>query len=309
MTNNRLILLLCVSILTFYTNADDSIHDADNDEVIVVLGKVPRPLSDVVGSATIISSEAMDAELVHNLSDLVRYQSGISIENAGTRFGQAGFSIRGISGNRVITEIDGIPVSDQFDVGSYSNSGRNFVDTDLIQQVEILRGPASSIYGSDAIGGVGFVTEIAEAALPLKWMGNIAYTVATLLKLVSLKSQKFTIELDGELLERDGVLVEIANSTFTGTTFYIAPEAEIDDGYLDVIILNKISRLKILRLFSSIYDGTHINYDEIEYIKAKNIKVTETNPGKLIPDGEIMGSTPITVECLQQDVEFLWERP
>jgi len=159
------------------------------------------------------------------------------------------------------------------------------------------------------IVGMGFVTEIAEAALPLKWMGNIAYTVATLLKLVSLKSQKFTIELDGELLERDGVLVEIANSTFTGTTFYIAPEAEIDDGYLDVIILNKISRLKILRLFSSIYDGTHINYDEIEYIKAKNIKVTETNPGKLIPDGEIMGSTPITVECLQQDVEFLWERP
>jgi len=61
MTNNRLILLLCVSILTFYTNADDSIHDADNDEVIVVLGKVPRPLSDVVGSATIISSEAMDS--------------------------------------------------------------------------------------------------------------------------------------------------------------------------------------------------------------------------------------------------------
>jgi len=159
------------------------------------------------------------------------------------------------------------------------------------------------------IVGMGFVTEIAEAALPLKWMGNIAYTVATLLKLVSLKSQKFTIELDGELLERDGVLVEIANITFTGTTFYIAPEAEIDDGYLDVIILNKISRLKILKLFTSIYDGTHINYDEIEYIKAKNIKVTETNPGKLIPDGEIMGSTPITVECLQQDVEFLWERP
>ncbi len=159
------------------------------------------------------------------------------------------------------------------------------------------------------IVGMGFITEIAEASVPLKWMGNTAYTVATLLKLISLKSQKFTIELDGEILERDGVFVEIANSTFTGTTFYIAPEAKIDDGFLDVIILNKISRLKILRLFTSIYDGTHINYDEIEYIKAKNIKVTETNPGKLIPDGEIMGSTPITVECLQQDVEFLWEHP
>ncbi|MCP4274694.1 MAG: TonB-dependent hemoglobin/transferrin/lactoferrin family receptor [Gammaproteobacteria bacterium] len=160
MFNIRLILLLYVSILTFTINADDIISDANDDEVIVVLGKVPRPLSDVVGSATIIGSQAIDAQLVHNISDLVRYQSGISIENSGTRFGQAGFSIRGISGNRVITEIDGIPVSDQFDVGSYSNSGRNFVDTDLIQQVEILRGPASSIYGSDAIGGVvSFITK------------------------------------------------------------------------------------------------------------------------------------------------------
>ncbi len=160
MFNYRLILLISVSILTFTINADDIIHDVNDDEVIVVLGKVPRPLSDVVGSATIISREAIDTQLVHSISDLVRYQSGISIENSGTRFGQSGFSIRGISGNRVITEIDGIPVSDQFDVGSYSNSGRNFVDTDLIQQVEILRGPASSIYGSDAIGGVvSFITK------------------------------------------------------------------------------------------------------------------------------------------------------
>ena len=156
------------------------------------------------------------------------------------------------------------------------------------------------------IVGMGFVTEIAEASVPLKWMGNTAYTVATLLKMISLKSQKMTIELDGEILERDGVFVEVANSTFTGTTFYIAPEAKLDDGLLDVIILNKISRLKLLKLFTSIYDGTHINYPEVEYIKAKTIKVTEEKPGKLIPDGEILGSTPIEIECLQQDIEFLW---
>ena len=157
------------------------------------------------------------------------------------------------------------------------------------------------------IVGMGFVTEIAELSVPLKWMGNTAYTVATLLKLISLKSQKITIELDGKVLERDGVFVEVANSTFTGTTFYIAPEAEIDDGYLDVIIINKIPRLKLLKLFNNIYDGTHIHAPEIEYIKAKKIKVTEENPGRLIPDGEILGSTPIEIECLHRDVELLWK--
>jgi len=156
------------------------------------------------------------------------------------------------------------------------------------------------------IVGMGFVTEIAEASVPLKWMGNTAYTVATLLKLVSLKSQKITIELDGKIMQRDGVFVEVANSTYTGTSFYIAPEAEIDDGLLDVIILNKISRLRLLRLFTSIFDGTHINYPEIEYIKAKKIKVIEEKSGRLIPDGEILGSTPIEIECLHQEIEFLW---
>ena len=156
------------------------------------------------------------------------------------------------------------------------------------------------------IVGMGFVTEIAEASVPLKWMGNTSYTVATLLKMIFLKSQKMTLEIDGECLERDGVFVEVANSQYTGTTFFIAPEAEIDDGKLDIIILNKISRLRLLRLFTSIFDGTHINYPEVEYIKAKSVKVIEENPGKLLPDGEILGTTPIEVECLHKDIQFLW---
>ncbi|MCF6193316.1 MAG: TonB-dependent receptor plug domain-containing protein, partial [Kangiellaceae bacterium] len=130
------------------------LSDDSSGEIMVILGKVPRPINDVFGAASVISREALDKELVHDIADLVRFEVGISIESAGTRFGLSGFKIRGIGGNRVAIEIDGIPVSDQFDIGSFSNSGRNFIDIDLVQQVEILRGPASSVYGSNAIGGV-----------------------------------------------------------------------------------------------------------------------------------------------------------
>ena len=130
------------------------VKETKEGETIVILGKVPRPIEDVFGAASVISRETIDKQLVHDISDLIRYQAGISVENNGTRFGYSGFNIRGIGGNRVATEIDGIPVADQFGIGSYSNSGRNFIDVDLIQQVEILRGPASSTYGSNAIGGV-----------------------------------------------------------------------------------------------------------------------------------------------------------
>ena len=157
------------------------------------------------------------------------------------------------------------------------------------------------------IVGMGFVTKVAEASIPLKWMGNSAYTLATLLKLVNLKSHPTKIEIDGNTIERDAVFVMVANSTFTGTSFFIAPKAKLDDGLLDVVILNKISRLRLLRLFTSIYDGSHINYPEIEYIQAQKVKVIDNTGGKLIPDGEILGSTPVELECLPEKIQFLWD--
>jgi hemoglobin/transferrin/lactoferrin receptor protein len=137
-------------------NNNDVIHQGIDEkiEVLVVIGKTPRKIQDVVGAVSVINSDTIDKQLVHDIADLVRYEAGINVINSGSRFGDSNIAIRGISGNRIATEIDGVPVAEQFNVGSYSNSGRNMIDPDLIKQVEILRGPASSIYGSDAIGGV-----------------------------------------------------------------------------------------------------------------------------------------------------------
>ncbi|MDX2370483.1 MAG: TonB-dependent hemoglobin/transferrin/lactoferrin family receptor [Colwellia sp.] len=142
--------------------AEDDIHQGidENIETLVVIGKTPRKVQDVVGAISVINSELIDKQLVHDIADLLRYEVGINVVNSGSRFGNSSIAIRGISGNRIATEIDGVPVADQFNIGSYSNSGRNYIDPDLIKQVEILRGPASSTYGSDAIGGVvSFITK------------------------------------------------------------------------------------------------------------------------------------------------------
>ncbi|MBV1910513.1 MAG: diacylglycerol kinase family lipid kinase [Kangiellaceae bacterium] len=156
------------------------------------------------------------------------------------------------------------------------------------------------------IVGMGFVSEVAQAAIPLKWMGNASYTAATLQKLINLKAQPITLEVDGKTLERQGVFVEVANSTYTGTSFFMAPKAKLDDGLLDVVLLKEISRLRLLKLFTSIYDGSHIEYPEIEYIQAKKIKIIESHPSTLIPDGEIMGQTPAEFECIGGAIEFFW---
>lgn len=156
--------------------------------------------------------------------------------------------------------------------------------------------------------GTGFISQVGQLAMPLKWMGNAAYTVATLIKLITLKAQSVALVIDGEKSERESVFVEISNSRYTGTTFLIAPKAKLDDGKLDIVILNKISRLRLIRLFSTIYDGSHVDYPEIEYIQARKIALKESVPHGLIPDGEMIGKTPVSVECLKQDLAFLWPK-
>lgn len=108
------------------------------------------------GTASVIGRREMDLRLDTSIRDLVRYEPGVSAIGTAGRFGLDSFNIRGLSGNRTYMEIDGIPVADSFGAnvaGSGFRAGRNFVDLATIQQVEIIRGPASALYPSNALGG------------------------------------------------------------------------------------------------------------------------------------------------------------
>ena len=96
----------------------------------------------------------MNNSLATSIADVFQYIPGVDYEAAGTRFGTEGINIRGIGGNRVAILVDGVPLSDQFDSGSFSNATRDFIDAGLVQSIEVLHGPASALYGSSAIGGV-----------------------------------------------------------------------------------------------------------------------------------------------------------
>ncbi|MGE3665236.1 MAG: TonB-dependent hemoglobin/transferrin/lactoferrin family receptor [Steroidobacteraceae bacterium] len=122
--------------------------------VTITATRIPTRIMDVPATVTVKDTEAMDREVVFGLEDLVRYEPGVSMRNDGGRFGASGPSIRGIGGNRVLMEVDGVRLPDAFSIGSFANAGRDVLDTDLLKRVEIVRGSASSLYGSDAIGGV-----------------------------------------------------------------------------------------------------------------------------------------------------------
>ncbi|MGN8346060.1 TonB-dependent receptor [Pseudomonas sp. SMV71] len=112
-----------------------------------------QDITEVPSTVTVHERQALDRNNVNTLKDLVRYEPGVSVGGAGQRGGISGYNIRGIDGNRILTQIDGVEVPGGFFNGPYAKTQRNYVDPEIIKRVEILRGPASVLYGSNAIGG------------------------------------------------------------------------------------------------------------------------------------------------------------
>jgi hemoglobin/transferrin/lactoferrin receptor protein len=141
---------------------DSSIFD-ELDRIVVTATMTERAQKDVASEVSIIDALQIDQRQMQDLADLVRYEPGVSVTGSavgGGRFGIGGISIRGLGGDRVRIELDGIPVPDAFAIGSFSSAGRDVVDVDVLKRVEIVRGAASSLYGSDALGGVvSYVTK------------------------------------------------------------------------------------------------------------------------------------------------------
>src|SRR5210317_913729 len=134
--------------------AADLPDDEPIEQIVVVAHKDKRSIREVAANVTVVSRSELNAELATSIGDVFRYVPGVDYEAAGTRFGTEGINIRGVGGNRVAILVDGVPLSDQFDTGSFSNATRDFIDAGLIQDIEVLHGPASALYGSSAIGGV-----------------------------------------------------------------------------------------------------------------------------------------------------------
>jgi len=132
---------------------------AEFDRVVVTATRTARAIDDVPNTVDVINRERMDELLVRDLKDLFRYEPGVTVTSSYGRFGIGDIRIRGLGGNRVRILTDGVPVSDAFEIGNFSNANRNFVDLDTLKRVEVVRGPSSALYGSDALGGVvSFVT-------------------------------------------------------------------------------------------------------------------------------------------------------
>ncbi|QGZ65430.1 TonB-dependent hemoglobin/transferrin/lactoferrin family receptor [Paraburkholderia acidisoli] len=127
-------------------------------------------LNRTAATVSVITSDDIDENNAKDIKDALKYEPGVEVRRSayrpagitGTsgRGGNEGINIRGLEGNQVLLLEDGVPLPQSFAFGSGSAGRADYLNTDLYQRIEILRGPTSALYGSDGLtGAVNFITK------------------------------------------------------------------------------------------------------------------------------------------------------
>lgn len=153
------------------------------------------------------------------------------------------------------------------------------------------------------IAGIGFVRDVGRTAAKLKFSGKMAYTLATLWRCLNLRSHTLEVVADGRDISMESLFMEVSNSRYTGSSFLIAPGARVDDGELDLVMVRKLPRLRLLRLFPTIYSGKHVLHEEVTVIRAREIRIRAPANLEFMVDGEFKGVTPARITCLPGAIE------
>jgi len=159
--------------------------------------------------------------------------------------------------------------------------------------------------------GIGIDGEIGElkARAPKIFHGYYAYLYATFPAILFFKPKKVKINLDGKIISETVSLVTIGNGKFSGGAFQLTPDAEIDDGFLDVCVVRHTSKLKMLRDFPGVISGQHIFLPYVKMFKAKTVEVSSKNAMTAHLDGEIMKSDNFNIKIIPKKLNVLVKKP
>ena len=143
------------------------------------------------------------------------------------------------------------------------------------------------------IASVGFDSEANRIANEARLVtGNAVYLYALLRTLATWKPATFTVTVDGERHLMSGYTVGVGNSSTYGGGMHILPQAELDDGRLDVMLAKQAPKLRSAWDVPKLFKGTHTNLDYMEFLRGEEIEVSSDRPFVIYADGDPIGATP-----------------
>ncbi len=142
--------------------------------------------------------------------------------------------------------------------------------------------------------GVGFDAAVVKETerLPKLFGGTIPYVAGMLRALLSYKNKSITLKVGDEEESHRVLNVAVANGNYMGGGMRVAPDAELDDRLLDVIVVGDFGKLELLKEFPKVYKGTHVNLSKVSVKKAASVSIESAEPMLVYADGELLGECP-----------------
>ena len=138
-------------------------------------------------------------------------------------------------------------------------------------------------------------------------LGNLVYAYGALRALAAWRPARFELELDtGETQAFTGYSVGACNSKAYGGGMYAAPDAELDDGELDVVFCEAVSKWRFLtKVMPRAFKGTHVQLPEVHTVRTRMLRVDADRPFVVYADGDPIGETPATIQILPGAIRVL----
>ncbi|MGI8922363.1 MAG: diacylglycerol/lipid kinase family protein [Solirubrobacteraceae bacterium] len=129
-------------------------------------------------------------------------------------------------------------------------------------------------------------------------LGSLVYAYGALRALASWKPARFTLELDGERHSYTGYTVAAANSKAYGGGMFMAPNAELDDGLLDVVVTEHVAKARFLRELPKVFKGTHVESPAVHVHRAREVRIAASRPFEVYADGDPIAALPAVARAL-----------
>jgi len=148
-----------------------------------------------------------------------------------------------------------------------------------------------------AILSTGFDSVVNEKANDLKWpKGPMKYNVAIAMELPKFKPLSYQIEIDGGSFETEAMLIAVGNGKSYGGGMQVCPDADLNDGLFDLMVLRPVSKFEFLRVFPKVFSGKHVQHPQVEIYRTS--KVSLHADAVAFADGERIGGLPVRAECI-----------
>ncbi|TMK75650.1 MAG: diacylglycerol kinase family lipid kinase [Actinobacteria bacterium] len=156
------------------------------------------------------------------------------------------------------------------------------------------------------VASCGFDSEANRIANQARFVkGNLVYLYAALRALAAWKPARFELALDGDPRSFSGYSVAAANSKAFGGGMFIAPDAELDDGKLDVVWVSDVAKLRYLANLPKVFKGRHVENEEVTVLRAAEVSISADRPFAVYADGDPLADLPATIRVLPRALNVI----